>query len=136
MKLSMISYIPLFLVMLIVYYIMTLSGVDFNAGGELFKIGLPSGAEWALTSSNLFILFCVIVLFVEIIKATRSGSATIFENGLSIIVFVICLMLFMLYKEAGTSTFLIMTLMSLLDSIAGFTITVIASRRDLNMNSN
>jgi hypothetical protein len=29
-----------------------------------------------------------------------------------------------------------MTLMSLLDSIPGFTITVIASRRDLNMNTN
>jgi hypothetical protein len=29
-----------------------------------------------------------------------------------------------------------MTLMSLLDSIAGFTITVIASRRDVNMTHN
>ena len=135
MKLSIISYIPLFLVMLIVYYIMTLAGVDFNAAEKLFEISLPSGAEWALTSSNVFILFCVIVLFIEIIKATRSGSATIFENGLSIIVFVVCLMLFMLYPAAGTSTFLIMTLMSLLDSIAGFTITVIAARRDLNLNS-
>jgi len=134
MKLSIISYIPLFLVMLIIYWIMTLAGVDFNAAEKLFEISLPSGAEWALTSSNLFILFCVIVLFIEIIKATRSGSATIFENGLSIIVFVVCLMLFMLYPAAGTSTFLIMTLMSLLDSIAGFTITVIASRRDLNIN--
>ncbi len=134
MKLSIISYIPLFLVMLIIYWIMTLAGVDFNAAEKLFEISLPSGAEWALTSSNLFILFSVIVLFIEIIKATRSGSATIFENGLSIIVFVVCLMLFMLYPAAGTSTFLIMTLMSLLDSIAGFTITVIASRRDLNLN--
>ncbi|WP_069472184.1 hypothetical protein [Candidatus Marithrix sp. Canyon 246] len=134
MKLSIISYIPLFLVMLIVYYIMTLAGVDFNAADKLFEISLPSGAEWALTSSNLFILFCVIVLFIEIIKSTRTGAGAIAENSLSILVFVVCLMLFMLYKPAGTSIFLIMTLMSLLDSIAGFTITVIASRRDLNLN--
>lgn len=120
--------------MLIVYYIMTLAGVDFNAADKLFEISLPSGAEWALTSSNLFILFCVIVLFIEIIKSTRTGAGAIAENSLSILVFVVCLMLFMLYKPAGTSIFLIMTLMSLLDSIAGFTITVIASRRDLNLN--
>lgn len=134
MKLSIISYVPLFLVMLIVYYIMTLSGVDFNAADKLFEISLPSGAKWALTSSNLFILFCVIVLFIEIIKSTRTGAGAIAENSLSILVFIVCLMLFMLYQPAGTSVFLIMTLMSLLDSIAGFTITVIASRRDLNLN--
>jgi hypothetical protein len=133
---SLISYIPLFFIMLIIYYIMALAGVDFNAGGELFKISLPSEAEWALTSSDLFILLCVIVLFIEIIKATGTGAATIFENGLSIIVFIICLMLFLFYDKAGTSTFIIMTLMSLLDSIAGFTITAVASRRDFSMHNN
>jgi hypothetical protein len=133
---SLISYIPLFFIMLIIYYIMALAGVDFNAGGELFKISLPSEAKWALTSSDLFILLCVIVLFIEIIKATGTGAATIFENGLSIIVFIICLMLFLFYDKAGTSTFIIMTLMSLLDSIAGFTITAVASRRDFSMHNN
>jgi uncharacterized membrane protein YobD (UPF0266 family) len=133
---SLISYVPLFFIMLIIYYIMTLAGVDFNTGGELLKISLPSQAEWALTSSDLFILLCVIVLFIEIIKATGTGAATIFENGLSIIVFIICLMLFLFYDKAGTSTFIIMTLMSLLDSIAGFTITAVASRRDFSMHNN
>lgn len=129
--LSYISYTPQFLIMLITYYLMILMGVDFNVTEAVFKINLPSGVKWALTSSDLFIIFCLMVLFIEIIKSTRIGTETILEHGLSTILFIICLILFIFSKPAGTSTFLTMTLMSLLDSVAGF---ILAARILPNLN--
>jgi hypothetical protein len=45
--------------------------------------------------------------------------------------FLVSMLLFLLTPLFGTSTFFLITLMSLVNVIAGFTITAIAARRDL-----
>ncbi len=131
--LRVISYIPLFLIMLLLYHTMVVVGINFVNPEPLFSFFLPSGAEWAFSSSDIFIMVGVIVLYIEIVKSTRTGTGTVVEHGLSIVVFILYLLDFMLIKQAGTSAFLIITLMSLLDVIAGFTITVASARRDFAM---
>ncbi|MDM8563352.1 hypothetical protein QUF54_08365, partial [Candidatus Marithioploca araucensis] len=118
------------------YLVMAFFGVNFDLGAEpLFRLNLPSGEEWAPSWSGIFIMFGVVALYFEIIKSTKTGTGTIVEHGLSMVVFIICLMLFLLYQPTGTSTFLIITLMSLLDVVAGFNITIASARRDFNMSS-
>jgi hypothetical protein len=114
--------------------VVVFAGVNFSAPSELFALTLPSGAEWKLTSSDIFIMLGIITLYIEIVKSVRTGTGTIIEHALSLVVFIVYLVLFMLVPMAGTSTFLIITLMSLLDVIAGFTITVASARRDFSMS--
>jgi hypothetical protein len=131
--LKLISYIPLLGVLLILYFLMVYTGVDFNNPAKLFDLSLPSGAAWNLTSSDIFVILGIITLYIEIVKSVRTGTGTIVEHVLSVVVFILFLILFLLVTAAGTSTFMIITLMSLLDVIAGFTITVASARRDFSM---
>jgi hypothetical protein len=48
------------------------------------------------------------------------------------VVFVLFLIEFLVVKDCGTSTFFILGLMSLLDVIAGFTVSIVAARRDFS----
>jgi hypothetical protein len=131
---KLISYIPLLGILLLLYFLMVYIGVDFNNPVKLFDLALPSGAAWNLTSADIFVILGVITLYVEIIKSVRTGTGTIVEHVLSVVVFILFLILFLLVPVAGTSTFMIITLMSLLDVIAGFTITVASARRDFSMS--
>ncbi len=134
MSFKMLSMIPLFSIIVILYLVMAFLGVDFQLGAEpLFHLTLPSGEEWTPSWSGIFIMLGVVTLYFEIIKATKTGSGTIVEHGLSMVVFISCLMAFLLYQPTGTSTFLIITLMSLLDVVAGFNITIASARRDFTM---
>jgi hypothetical protein len=136
MGLKVLSLIPLFSIVVILYLVMAFFGVDFTKEAEpLFNLTLPSGAGWTPTWSGIFVMFGVVALYFEIIKSTKTGTGTIVEHGLSMVVFIICLMLFLLYQPTGTSTFLIITLMSLLDVVAGFNITIASARRDFSMSN-
>ncbi|HDN26067.1 MAG TPA: hypothetical protein ENG03_03030 [Thioploca sp.] len=143
---KLISLMPLFAVILILYNVMVFFGVNFdectaqtlkNAAecqvNSLFSLTLPSGKEWAPTWSSLILMLGVMTLYIELVKSTKTGSITLIEHALSMVVFIACLMEFILIDSAGTSTFLIITLMSLLDVVAGFTITVASARRDFTM---
>lgn len=131
---KIISVIPLFLVIMLLYLVMVYSGLDLSFGADpIFDLKLPSGKYWKPTWSGLLLLLSVIALYFEIVKSTKTGTSTIIEHGLSMVVFIACLMLFLLLPLAGTSTFLIITLMSLLDVVAGFNITIASARRDFTM---
>lgn len=130
------TYFPLFFIVLVLYNLMASLGIDFEFTAKpLFNMGLPSGANWSSTWSSVFIMLGIITLYLELVKSTQTGTGTIVENALSMVVFILFLLEFLLVKIAGTSTFLILTLMSLLDVVAGFSITVASARRDFNINS-
>jgi hypothetical protein len=46
-------------------------------------------------------------------------------------VFVVAMALFLLVGKFGTSAFFLLTLMTLMDTVGGFVVTVVAARRDL-----
>ena len=92
---------------------------------------LVSGAAFTLTTGELLLLMGVVALFIEIVKATRSSMASAVDHALSALVFAVYLVEFLLVKAAGTGVFLVLTIMSFLDLIAGFTVTLGTARRDL-----
>ncbi|HET8934101.1 MAG TPA: hypothetical protein VFN67_11700 [Polyangiales bacterium] len=97
---------------------------------EALTIELMSGDLWHITGGHLFICFSMIMLFVEILRATRSGGASIVNHAFSVVVFVSALLLFITKRGYGNSTFFIYTAMTFLDFMAGFIITTVTARRD------
>lgn len=103
-------------------------------GQKFFSIGMIGGEiEWVLTKGDALLLLSIAVLFMEILKSTSTGTATIMNHALSMIVFIVCLMLFLLHPNFATSVFFILTIMALLDVLAGVVVTIVSARRDFGV---
>lgn len=124
--------IPLIGVLAVVYLIIA-AVFETVLTRSLFTLVLPSDAEWRFDVRDLFEVLGLGLLYLEILKSTRSGRGQIVEHIVSMAVFVGCLLLFLLVKKTGSSTFLLITVMSAIDVVAGFTISIVAARRDLEI---
>lgn len=92
-----------------------------------------SGAILNITWNILFILIGICILYIEILKSTRATYQALIDHLLSLVVFVIFLVELIVLKEMGSATFLILTLLSLIDVIAGFTVSLSTARRDISI---
>ena len=99
----------------------------------LFRTRLISGAEWVLTWKDILLMAGLFLLFIEILKSTRSATQNMLGHLLSMAVFIIFLAEFLVVAEAGTSTFLTLGVMSLMDVLAGYTISVAVARKEMNV---
>jgi len=144
---ALFSVFPLLVIPVAIYAIMafTTGGVDPDtlAAGEAavaplasalnggaLTLNMISGVEWKLTNGDLLILMALGLLFLEILKSTSTGTATIMNHAISMILFIACLILFLLSQNFATSTFFILTIMTLLDVLAGVVVTIVSARRD------
>ncbi len=92
-----------------------------------------SGVNWAITNGEMLILFSIGLLFMEILKSTSTGTATIINHAISMILFIVCLVEFLLLPNFATSVFFIITIMTLLDVLAGVVVTIVSARRDFGV---
>ncbi|MCC5995127.1 MAG: hypothetical protein JJU18_01990 [Oceanicaulis sp.] len=99
---------------------------------KIFSMNLPSGT-WVLTTSDLILIFALVMLFMEMIKAAGSGTSSLINHGLSMLTFLISMVLFLMVPLFATTTFFLLTMMSLVNVLGGFTITTIAARRDMRV---
>jgi len=121
--------IPFLVIVVIAYNVIALvTGPALSAA--VMAATLPSGAAWTLSVGDLLILAGVALLFLEIVKASRSRRAGI-DHALSMVLFVVALLEFLLVRGCGTSVFLIITALTLIDVIAGFTVSISTARRDI-----
>lgn len=90
------------------------------------------GVNWAVTGGDVLVLIGLICLFVELLKSTSTGTMAIFNHALSMLVFILCLVEFLLHPAFATSTFFFLMVMSLLDVLAGVVVTIVAARRDVD----
>jgi len=102
--------------------------------GQLFSVPMASHGQWTVTLSDLFLAGSLVVLFVELLKSTTSRQAAIINHSLSMVLFIVCLVEFLLLPAFATSTFFLLTLMVLLDVLAGFIVTIVASRREIDIH--
>jgi hypothetical protein len=107
-----------------------LSWANEVPGGQLH---LPSGADWKLISGDLLISFALLILLVEMLKATRLGRRNVLDHVLSIILFGCLLAEFVAIKEAATSTFFLLVVISFVDVVGGFAVSARVARRDLQL---
>lgn len=126
-----LNILPLLAFPLIIYNLATLAGADTAwVFASPFSIHLISGDNWPVTYGDIFVGLSLLMLFVEIVKSTRTDAGSIINHGLSMAVALICVLQFVTMKGFGTSAFFFLTLMQILDVIAGFTVTIVAAKRD------
>ncbi len=136
-KSSMFNVFPLMIIPVIIYVVIAFvfGGADqasmaLALDWTVFRIPMVSG-PWSLPLGDFLVIVGMFFLFIEQIKAAGSGTATIINHGLSMAVFVVAMALFLLVGKFGTSAFFLLTLMTLMDTVGGFVVTVVAARRDL-----
>ena len=137
----MLIALPLLVVPVVIYAIVILTGV-VGAGGvtaaeqalrdPIFTIPMVSGSGWNIGSGDLILFLALILLFFELLKSTSSQKVAIVNHALSMILFVACLVAFLLLKGFATSTFFLILTMIMLDVLAGFIVTIISARKDLD----
>jgi len=103
-------------------------------GTEMLRITMISGADWVFRLHDLMIAAALILLFVEILKATRTSSGALLDHALSMVLFIVCIVELLLVPEAATSTFFLLTLIALIDVVAGYSVTIRGALRDLSVN--
>jgi hypothetical protein len=101
--------------------------------GQGLSLKLPSTDVWHVSYSDLFIAFSLCLLFLEMVKATRTGRAEILNHAFSTLIFVAALVEFLLLKGFATTAFFLLTAMCLFDVVAGYTISIVSARRDLTV---
>ncbi|HAO19806.1 MAG: hypothetical protein BWK80_44360 [Desulfobacteraceae bacterium IS3] len=131
---NVLKYIPFFSYLLIAYNILAFAGNQQSALNLIiFTSTLISGAVISLSVENILIMIGIFCLYFDILKSTRNSSASIIGHVLSMLVFVIFLIEYITVKPLGTASFLILTIMSMTDVIAGFTVSISAARRDITV---
>jgi hypothetical protein len=128
----MLKSVPLLILALIAYtVIVVMAGVPLDRA--MTATTLPSGALWRLSLGDLLVLLGVALLSVEIIKASRIRRAGL-DHGLSMVVFVIALLEFLLVAQCGTSVFLIIVALTLIDVVSGFAVSLSTAQRDISVH--
>ena len=97
----------------------------------LFGLPLLSGAMLLFRGGDLLLVIGLLLLCVEIYRATSSATGAILNHVLSLIVFIIALIELIVMPRMANMTFFLIVLMTLSDVIAGFTVTISTARRDL-----
>ena len=121
------------LAIVIAAYLLVAPGGGMLIDGDAYSMTLASGAEMTLRGGDFFIIAGLIALFLEMLKAARPGRASILDHLLSTATFAVALVCFLLVESAGTATFFLLTLMTLIDVIAGFSTSLFAARRDFSV---
>lgn len=140
----MLIAIPLLLIPVILYNIVVLFGAPGDMGmaqadailrDPMFSIPMASGAQWNIGSGDLILFLGLILLFFELIKSTSSQKIAIVNHALSMVLFIVVLVEFLLIRGFATSTFFLIVVMILLDVLAGFIVTIISSRKDFDLGN-
>ncbi|MDP2763587.1 MAG: hypothetical protein Q8O54_01980 [Brevundimonas sp.] len=137
----MLIAIPLLFIPVVLYAIIVLSGVVGTGGAAaaeqalsepLFSVPMVSGTGWNVGTGDLILFLALILLFFELLKSTSSQKVAIVNHALSMILFVFCLVAFLLFPGFATSAFFLILTMVMLDVLAGFIVTIISARKDMD----
>ena len=131
----MLASIPLLIVPFILYNL-GLAGL-FGGGDpwshEIFSVSMMSGGVFSMTLGDLMVVIGLVFFFVEILKSTRTSNASILDHLLSTFVFVAFLVEFLLVRGAAHSVFFTLMVVSLIDVLAGFSVSIRSAGRDVNL---
>lgn len=124
---------PLLLVPFAIYNIIAFLMPGVSWSSTLTTVHLASGADWTMSAGDMLIVLAVLLLLGEVMKSTRIGMRTVVDHGLSLILFLGMLVEFLLVKQAASATFFLLLVISFIDVIGGFAVTLRSAQRDLTV---
>ena len=101
--------------------------------GQSVTVPVFSGDAWKVSVGDGLVTLSLLLLFVETINSARISHRAIPGHILSTLTFVGAVTEFITLKGFGTSPFFLITAMCLFDVVAGYTIAIIAARRDVTL---
>src|SRR5262249_32342508 len=123
---------PFFIVPLLIYAVIAIPSGEHmpeRLAAEVFSMTLASGAVMHLTLGGLLVILAIFFQAMEVIRSVRPTNAAIGENMASIILWVICLIIFLFARGFGTAEFFIMLLLLLSDYLTDTVVMVFTARR-------
>ncbi|NNE57170.1 MAG: hypothetical protein HKN36_03595 [Hellea sp.] len=129
---------PLLLIPVAIYNIMAVSGSNFatvdyvrsRLDEDFRAVPMASDTLWHITPGHALIGLTIVLLFFELLKSTGFGRAAIMNHAFSMVLFIVCLVEFLMFPAFATSVFFLIMMMTLLDVMAGFIVTIASARRD------
>lgn len=133
----MLGAVPL-LILPFILYNLGLVGLFGEAGpdpwaAEIFSVAMMSGGVWSMNLGDLLIVLAIALLFLEVVKSTRTSNASVVDHLLSTFVFVAFLVEFLLVRGAAHSVFFTLMAIAFIDVLAGFSVSLRAAGRDFNL---
>ncbi|HZH04176.1 MAG TPA: hypothetical protein VEY30_10345 [Myxococcaceae bacterium] len=140
MKMKVFGSFPLLSIPVALYNVFSMSTGDgairpVQLNSLLFRISMPAGENvlWTITWGDFLLTLSLAFLFWELVRSVMPGRTAILNHALSMGLFILCMVEFLLFSRFATSVFFLITLMTLLDVLAGFIVTIGASRRDISL---
>ncbi len=131
---SLIRDISTFLWIMLFYIFAKYAAVDLDMPTlNMNYIIWAADEQFFITTKDAFIIAGVFLLFIEIYKAATYGDYSPTETIVSFFTSVAYLAIFLLWHRAHTVEFFILMLMSFLDAIGGFIISLNAARKDISI---
>ncbi len=128
---------PLLIISFLAYnlFVFVLFGTE-GAGWvtPVLSISMVSGAVWTLNIGDTLLIVSLVLLFLEVLKSTHTGKSSILEHMASTLLFVAFLVEFLVVPAASTSLFFIILVMSFIDVVAGFSVSIRAAERDISVS--
>ena len=129
---------PLLVLPILIYALVAMTagsgGTYARLEAVLFGMPMLSGGRWTFTAGDLLLLIGLGMLFLEILKAARTRNDAIVNHSISMILLLAAVILFLIVPGFGTSVFFLLTIMCLLDVVAGPIVSIVAARRDFGMS--
>ena len=125
---------PLLVIPFAIYNMIAFLTPGLGWTDAMTTVNLTSGATWTVTAEDLLVGLAIILLPVEIFKATKIGVRSVVDHVLSMVLFIVMLVEFLLVARAGTSTFFFLMVITLVDVMAGFIITARTAQRDIQID--
>ncbi len=98
-------------------------------------VRMMSEQIWKMTWQDIFIAVSILLLLVEVIKSTKIGVRAIIDHVLALLLFIVMLVEFLLVARAETSTFFLLLIITLVDVLAGFIVSIRSSTRQIEVES-
>ena len=124
---------PLLIVPFAIYNIIAFLMPGVSWSGTLTTVRMVSGGDWIMSAGDILITLAILLLFGEVMKSTRIGIRTVIDHALSLILFLGMLVEFLLVKQAASATFFLLLVISFVDVIGGFAVTLRSAQRDLTV---
>ncbi len=124
---------PLLLIPFAIYNIVAFLMPGVTWAGTVSRVHMISGAEWTMTAGDLLVALAMLMLFGEVLKSTRIGVRTIIDHALSLVLFLGMLVEFLLVARVSTGTFFLLLVISFVDVLGGFAVTLRTAQRDLTV---
>jgi hypothetical protein len=90
----------------------------------MVRFATQGGGSWPVSPSDVLLASGLLVAFLDLLKGAADRRVAIANHALSIGLFVVCLAAMLLTPAFATSTFFLLTLMVLLDLVAGFIVAI------------